>query len=53
MINKCLKSRPDVIKLFLILNIAEHEILNAHKFKNLKKFSIFQEHISLECFFCL
>ena len=36
-----------------MLNSAEHEILNAHKYKNIKKFSIFQSHISLECYFFL
>ena len=30
---------------------AEHEILNAHEYKNIKKFSIFQTHVSLECYF--
>ena len=34
-----------------MLNSAEHEILNAHKYKNIKKLSIFQAHISLECYF--
>ena len=29
----------------------EHEILNAHKYKNLKKFSLFQAPISLEYYF--
>ena len=33
--------RPEVIKKFFMLNSAEHEILNAHKSKNIKKFSIF------------
>ena len=32
---------PEVIKPFM-LNSAEHEILNAHKYKNTKKFSFFQ-----------
>ena len=31
-----------------MLNSAEHEILNAHKYK---KISIFYDHISLECYF--
>ena len=31
---------PEVIKLFFLLNSAEHEILNAHKYKNIKKLSI-------------
>ena len=40
---------PEVIKKFM-LNSAEHESLNAHKYKNIKKFSIFQAQISLECY---
>ena len=28
-------------KKFLLLNSAEHEILNAHKYKNIKKFRVF------------
>ena len=31
----------EVIKNFMITS-AEHEILNAHKYKNIKKFSIFR-----------
>ena len=42
---------PEVIKLFFMLNSAEHEILNARKYKNIKKFSFFQAQISLECYF--
>ena len=30
---------PEVIKLFSMLNSAEHEILNTQKYKNIKKFS--------------
>ena len=30
---------------------AEHEILNAHDYENIKKFSMFQTQISLECYF--
>ena len=45
-----LKLGPEVIKNFR-LNSAEHEILNAHKYKNIKKFSFFQAQISLECCF--
>ena len=29
---------------------AEHEILNAHKYENIKKLSIFQAQISLKCY---
>ena len=31
--------------------LAEHEILNAHKYENIKKFNTFQAQISLECYF--
>ena len=34
-----------------MLNSAEREILNVHKHKNIKTFSIFQDPISLECYF--
>ena len=34
-----------------MLGSAEHEILNAHKYKNIKEFSIFQAHIRLERYF--
>ena len=34
-------------KTFSMLN----EILNAHKFKNIKRFGLFLAHISLECYF--
>ena len=37
---------PEVIKLFFMLNSAEHELLNAHKYENIKNFSIFQAQIS-------
>ena len=30
-----------VYKTFFMLNSVEHEILNAHKYKNIKKFGIF------------
>ena len=35
-------------KTFFMLNTAEHEISDAHKYENIKKFSIFQGQISLE-----
>ena len=41
----------EVIKNFM-LNSTEHEILNAHKYKNIKKLSIFQVQISLEWHHC-
>ena len=35
-----------------MLNSAEHEISDAHMYKNIKKkFSFFQAQISLECYF--
>ena len=36
-----------------MLNLVEHEILNAHKYKNIKKFSCFSAQKSLECYFSL
>ena len=44
-------SRPRGYKTFPMLNSIEHEILNAHKCKNIEKFSFFQAQISLECYF--
>ena len=34
-----------------MLNSVEHEILNAHKYKNMKKFGLFSGQISLERYF--
>ena len=34
-----------------MLNSAAHEILNAHKYKHIKKFCILLAQISLECYF--
>ena len=34
-------SGPKVIKLFSMLSLVEHELLNAHKYKNIKKFNFF------------
>ena len=42
---------PEVIKLFFVLNSVEHEISNAHKYKNIKKFSFCQAQISGEGYF--
>ena len=33
--------RTEIIKPFFMLNLAAHEISNAHKYKNIKKFSCF------------
>ena len=38
-------------KTFFMLNSVEHKILNAHKYKNIKKFSYFQAQIDGECYF--
>ena len=38
-------------KTFFMLNSGDHEILNAKKYKNIKKFSYFQTQISRECYF--
>ena len=45
------ESRPRGYKTLFMLNSAEHEILNAHKCKNIKKFGFFGAQISLECYF--
>ena len=45
------KNRAQNYKTFFTLNSTEHEILNAHKYKNVKKFSFFQTQISRECYF--
>ena len=44
-------SWPQGYKTFFLLNSAEHEILNADKYKNKKKSAFFQAHISQEGFF--
>ena len=44
---------PRGYKTFFMLNLVEHEILYAHKYKNIKKFSFFQAQISGECYFFL
>ena len=38
-------------KTFSVLNLTEYEILNAHTYESIKKFSIFQTPIGLECYF--
>ena len=45
------RSRPQGYKTFFMLNSVEHEILNARKHKNIKKFGSFSAQISLECYF--
>ena len=44
---------PRGYKTFFVLNSVEHEILNAHKYKNIKKFGLFKAQLSLECYFSL
>ena len=41
----------EVIKTFFVLISVEHEILNAHKYKNIKKFGLVKAQLSLECYF--
>ena len=36
-----ISTRPRGYKTFFMLNSVEHEILNAHKYKNIKNFSFF------------
>ena len=45
------ESWPRGYKTFFVLNSVEHEILNAHKYKNTKKFGLFKAQLSLECYF--
>ena len=37
-------------KTFFMFNTDEHDIVNAHKYEKIKKFSFFQAKISLECY---
>ena len=45
------ESRPRGYKNFIMHNSAEHEILNADKYKRIKNFSTFQAQLSLERYF--
>ena len=45
------ETRPRGYKTFSMLNSTEHGISNAHKFKYIKKFSIFVAQISLGRYF--
>ena len=38
-------------KILFMLDSVGHEILKAHKYKNIKKFRFFQTQISRECYF--
>ena len=40
-------TRAGGYKTFFMLSSVEHEILNAHKYRNIKKFSFFEAQISL------
>ena len=44
------KTRPRGYKTFFMLNSVEHEILNAHMYKDIKKFGVLAQ-ISLEFYF--
>ena len=44
---RALEPWPRGYKTFLMLNSAEHEIFNAHKYKNRRKFSTFYSQIRL------
>ena len=44
-------SWPRGYKTFFVLNSVEHEILNAHKYKNIKKFGLLKAQLGLECYF--
>ena len=46
-----LATRSRGYKTFFMLNSIEHEILNAHKYKKVKKFCFLQAQIRLECYF--
>ena len=46
-----LSPRPRGYKTFFMLNSFEHEILNAPKYKDIKKFGFFKAQINLECYF--
>ena len=41
-----IQNRARGYKTFFMLNSGEHKILNAHEYKNIKKFSFFQTQIS-------
>ena len=42
---------PRGYKTFFMLKSVKHEILKAHEYKNIKKFSFFQIQISRKCYF--
>ena len=50
-IASCGAVRAGGYKTFSMLNSVEHEILNAHKYKNIKNFNFFLGQINLESYF--
>ena len=50
---KCViyKTRLRGYKTFFMLNSVEHEILNAHKYKNIKKFGLFRVRLAKNAIF--
>ena len=44
-------SWPRGYKTFFVLSSVEHEIVNAHKYKNIKKCGLFKVQLGLECYF--
>ena len=49
--NRLNQTWPRGYKTFFVLNSVEHKILNAHKYKNIKKFGLFKAQLILECYF--
>ena len=45
------ENRPRGYKTIFMLNSVKHEILNSHKYKNIKKFGLFLGQISIERYF--
>ena len=44
-------TRPRGYKTFFVLNSVEQEVLNAHKYKNIKKFGLFKAQLSTDYYF--
>ena len=49
--HKCRLIRTRGYVFFFMLNFAEHEIPNAHIYKNINRFSFLLAQISLQCYF--
>ena len=47
----CISSWARGCKDFSMLDSVQHDILNAHKYENFKKFGLYKAQISLECYF--